>query len=174
MPFFVSTCKSQDADPLPPTTLCKAKNVSEYISEYVSEYTSKYVSEYTSEYISECTSECTSDYVREYISEYVSEYTSEYISEYISEKSSSPNSSHSRIGAAASGRRTNKGGRRPSAAAPLCWFPMLVVWLPYVISFLFQALQIINLTWILHDGAFVSLSFCDHGPVFCLGTPCWG
>ena len=111
MPFFVSTCKSQDADPLPPTTLCKAKNVSEYISEYVSEYTSKYVSEYTSEYISECTSECTSDYVREYISEYVSEYTSEYISEYISEKSSSPNSSHSKIG-------THKGGAARFSAPP--------------------------------------------------------
>ena len=41
----------------------------------------------------------------------------------------------------------------PEAAAP-----MLVVWLPYVISFLFQALQIINFTWILHDGAFFSLS----------------
>ena len=34
---------------------------------------------------------------------------------------------------------------------------MLVVWLPYVISFLFQALQIIDFTWILHDGAVVSL-----------------
>ena len=33
--------------------------------------------------------------------------------------------------------------------------PMLVVWLPHVISFLFQALQIINFTWILHDGAVV-------------------
>ena len=34
---------------------------------------------------------------------------------------------------------------------------MLVVWLPYVISFLFQALQMIDFTWILHDGAVVSL-----------------
>ena len=40
--------------------------------------------------------------------------------------------------------------------------PMLVVWLPYVISFLFQALQIINFTWILHDGAVVSLSSSNH------------
>ena len=87
-PFLFRLAKVKTPTPSPPTTLCKAKNVSEYISEYVSEYTSKYVSEYTSEYISECTSECTSDYVREYISEYVSEYTSEYISEYISEYTS--------------------------------------------------------------------------------------
>ena len=36
---------------------------------------------------------------------------------------------------------------------------MLVVWLPNVIRFLFQALQIINLTWILHDGAVVGHGF---------------
>ena len=34
---------------------------------------------------------------------------------------------------------------------------MLVVWLPHVISFLFQALQSINFTGVLHDGAVVCL-----------------
>ena len=64
---------------------------------------------------------------------------------------------------------TNKGGRRPKAAAPPLLVrrpeaaaPMLVVWLPYVVSFLFQALQTINFIWILHDGAVVSLSSSNH------------
>ena len=58
-----------------------------------------------------------------------------------------------------------KSGQKKSAASAApnigteAAAPMLVVWLPHVIRFLFQALQIINLTWILHDGAVVGLGF---------------
>ena len=60
---------------------------------------------------------------------------------------------HQQRGAAAEARRSPLLVRWPEGAAR-----MLVVWLLYVISFLFQALQIIDFTWILHDGAVVSLS----------------
>ena len=47
--------------------------------------------------------------------------------------------------------------RWPEAAAL-----MLVVWLPYAVSFLLQALQITNFTSILHDGAVVRLSSSEN------------
>ena len=57
--------------------------------------------------------------VNEYISEYASKYVSEYTSEYISECTSDCTSDYLTIGAAASGRRTHKGGSRALARCPL-------------------------------------------------------
>ena len=45
-----------------------------------------------------------------------------------------------KIGAAAFGRRTYKGGRRPSAAAPLCSF----CWLPKLFELLLKSLKNIS------------------------------